>query len=312
MKPLRMHITEAGILVDLPAALRLVKKQRKTTPLKPVSYSRPACRIAQKKLKRAVVNFFVVAHATLAKQVVAGLLKAGVRKVKEDLGMIDEVMGGLDFSVFNQLPKATQPVLRSVYASAGHEALRTVMVAVDAARQGAPVVDPGAWAQVDEGAVEFASLRSAEMVGMRYDKSTGELTENTNPKWAITEDTRVGIRALVRDTVEGKTSVLDLPDKLRDSYAFSDSRAEMIARTEMRMANGQGALGGLIAAGNVSSKVWITQEDDLVSEECQENADEGPIDLLDDFPSGDQTEPAHPNCRCSVAGHVDWGTDEEE
>jgi SPP1 gp7 family putative phage head morphogenesis protein len=308
-----MHVTPTCIRIDL-EPLPLEKAQRKGRALPPVLSTRPSCRIGQKKLKRALTSFFAQVAPHFSRQAVAGLLKAGIKKAdSDDLAQVDEVMGGIDFTVFNQLPRSVKPVIQDLYSDAGKEALRTVMVAVNAAKAGgAPDLSPGAWDQVDDGAVEFASLRSAEMVGMRYDKSTGKLTENPDAKWAITEQTRDGIRSLVTQTVKGEISVLDLPDKLKEAYAFSDSRAEMIARTEMRLANGQGALGGLIAAGNVSKKVWITQEDDSVSEECEENADEGPIDIDDDFPSGDQTEPAHPNCRCTVTGHVDWGTDEEE
>jgi SPP1 gp7 family putative phage head morphogenesis protein len=284
-----------------------LKRRGKGAVLPSLTIARPAARIAQKKLERVLIKFFDHARGVLLKQLTKQLAKAGFTKATFDTGMVDEVMGGIDLTVFNQLPAKTKPILQDLYSDAGKQTLRTVMVAVDAAKPGAaPELPAGAWNQVDKGAVEFASLRSAEMVGMRFDKSTGALTPNPDAKWAISETTRDGIRSLVTQTVKGEMSVLDLPKALENSYGFSASRASMIARTEVRIANGEGMLGGLIASGNVQQKVWITQEDDLVSDICQENADAGPIDLMDDFPSGDQVEPAHPNCRCTVTGYVDW------
>lgn len=63
-------------------------------------------------------------------------------------------------------------------------------------------------------------------------------------------------------------------------------------------ANNQGNLAAYKSvAGICTGKVWSTAGDDLVCEEiCSENEDEGPIGLDDDFPSGDDAPPGHPNC----------------
>lgn len=45
-------------------------------------------------------------------------------------------------------------------------------------------------------------------------------------------------------------------------------------------------------------KQWVTDADPC--EDCEDNADEGWIDADDEFPSGDDEPPAHPNCKCAL------------
>jgi hypothetical protein len=67
-------------------------------------------------------------------------------------------------------------------------------------------------------------------------------------------------------------------------------------------ANSQAAVEGYrVARDEVGVKVrkeWILGPNPCVI--CEENADEGDIDLDDVFPSGDDSPPAHPNCECAV------------
>lgn len=160
--------------------------------------------------------------------------------------------------------------------------------------------------QIGGEAEAWAKAHSAEMVGMKYN-ADGDLVANPNAIWRIDETTRVALRSLISDTVGGQMSVLQLQEALRGSYAFSSARAEVIARTEVHKANGEGALASMRASG-IGEKVWLTSNDDRVEEECQANQDQGPIPVDDDFQSGDECEPAHENCRCSIAP---WVTFEE-
>lgn len=82
-----------------------------------------------------------------------------------------------------------------------------------------------------------------------------------------------------------------------------DARAELIARTELMDAANQGALeamssaqdAGLLSAN--ATKVWIASPD--ACDDCLDLDDEE-VALDDDFSSGDDAPPAHPNCRCSI------------
>ncbi len=102
-------------------------------------------------------------------------------------------------------------------------------------------------------------------------------------------------------------------DNIREAYAFSDDRAELIARTEIAMANQTGALEGMKlarGAGVKLKKVWVPDAD--ACDVCQENADDGPIDIDDDFPSGDDQPTAHPHCECVIASEIEEGEETEE
>lgn len=141
-------------------------------------------------------------------------------------------------------------------------------------------------AQINARALEYAQEHAAELVTL--------IEANT--------------RDLIRDDVAMAISEGWSADELREAIAgstgFSDDRAMMIARTELIDANNQGNLAGYREAARQGiglKKEWLTAGDDLVSEDCEENEDAGPIPLEDDFPSGDDAPPAHPNCRCAIA-----------
>lgn len=155
---------------------------------------------------------------------------------------------------------------------------------------------------VNERAVEWAKDRSAELVGMKY--VDGELVTNPRAEWSIEESTRESIRDLVAQGTEEGWSMDQLADAIAADAGFSDERAMTIARTESATADVQGNMVAYREArdqvGIVVLKEWITAGDDLVSEDCAANAEQGAIDLDDDFQSGASAPPDHPNCRCDV------------
>lgn len=92
-----------------------------------------------------------------------------------------------------------------------------------------------------------------------------------------------GTARLIKDIVDG----------------MSTSRAEMIAATEMNDAMSQAFLKKLLN-NDVEYKQWILGP--APCDVCIDNADASPIPVDEDFPSGDDAPPAHPNCVCAVAG----------
>ena len=163
--------------------------------------------------------------------------------------------------------------------------------------------------QVDQATLTYANDRAAEMIGKKW--VDGVLQDNPDAEWVITDSTRDEIQDLVSQVADGSLKLTDLPEAIRDAGAFSEQRAAMIARTEILTANAQGTLASLKAARDIGVKVkkaWICDDDPCPI--CQENEDAGPIDLDDDFPSGDDAPTAHPNCECVLTSEVD--TDEDE
>ncbi len=80
----------------------------------------------------------------------------------------------------------------------------------------------------------------------------------------------------------------------------SDYRAERLARTETIDAYAQGNLEGYRQSGVVTGKEWLFDGGDCVTGECPDNENDGVIGLDDNFSSGDDAPPAHPNCECAL------------
>jgi SPP1 gp7 family putative phage head morphogenesis protein len=147
----------------------------------------------------------------------------------------------------------------------------------------------------------------------------GELVDNPNAKWVITDSTREMLSADINQALEEGWSTDKLSEVLQENYAFSDQRAETIARTEIAKADMQGSMIAYRESGVVEGKEWVLSEDPCPI--CEENADDGVIPLDQDFSSGDDAAPAHTECTCTVSPVVadledtqseDNQTDEED
>lgn len=149
---------------------------------------------------------------------------------------------------------------------------------------------------VNEQAVTWAQARAAEMVGMKM--VNGELIENPNAQWVITDKQRSDTADLVVQAMEEGWSNDKLAFELDDAAAFGADRAEMIARTETAMADVQGNMTAYRNSSFVTGKQWILGSD--ACDDCVANSEEGSIGLNDSFQSGDDGPPAHPNCRCDI------------
>ena len=115
----------------------------------------------------------------------------------------------------------------------------------------------------------------------------------------ITDGTRRNIRRAVTETIEQGRPLRELKNQIREMYDFSESRAESIARTETATAQGQGTRAAALSQGR-NEKRWVTAGDNRVDPHCSENASVGWIDAQGVFPTGKDTIPDHPRCRCVV------------
>jgi SPP1 gp7 family putative phage head morphogenesis protein len=145
----------------------------------------------------------------------------------------------------------------------------------------------GMFATIHQRAVDYAKERTAELV-------TG-----------IDEATRDNLRTTIASGIANGRSMDGISDDIKNAYAFSRRRADLIARTEITMANQNGVLAGMHYSkenGVHIRKLWSL--DAVACPVCQANGDDGAIDLDEMFESGDQAPPAHPNCRCSLSSEV--------
>ena len=159
---------------------------------------------------------------------------------------------------------------------------------------------------LDEDALAFAEKRAAELVGKRV-LDDGRIVDNPNADWAITESTRDYLRSTVAEAVEEGWSSQTLANAIVDNFAFSDERAETIARTELAFAHVEGNMDAY-KIGGVTHKRWILGSEHDIDDVCNDNADAGVIPFDEPFPSGDMAPPGHPNCVCDVI--PEYGEDE--
>lgn len=167
-------------------------------------------------------------------------------------------------------------------------------------------LDEDLTSHVDANAIAYAEERAAELVGKRVivmADGTTKVIDNPDALWSIQETTRNQLRAVITDAVADSSSYDQLADEILNSYPFSETRAEMIARTELAFAHVQGGLVSAHTAGAIGKKSLLGSEHDHqvpAGDQCDTNADEGPIPIDSKFESGDMEPPYHPNCVCDI------------
>lgn len=235
-------------------------------------------------------------RSQVAEQLQAALAK--VSKADDDTeAKIDRILADLDFGGYEPFMDIAAAEMRMLYDDGAQQA----------AQQLGQALLGVSLDQVHERAVDYARDRSAELVGMKW--VDGDLVPNPRAEYQIDESTREMLRHIVRDAMEEGRSNDFLADALADIYAFSDQRAETIARTETAKADVQGTLAGYRELG-VRRKEWLVGAG--CCEDCQTL--EGAVVGLDDqftAESGERADgaPLHPNCRCDVLPVLD---DDEE
>ncbi len=115
------------------------------------------------------------------------------------------------------------------------------------------------------------------------------------------EETKRRLALTISNAIQNKSGVEGLATEIRKTFdSMSRFRSQMIARTETADALSQASLDNMKGMG-IDGKQWITAGDDLVSEECEANENEGVIPASQVFSGGTMAPPQHPNCRCALA-----------
>lgn len=285
---MQLALTEEGVPSALARkmveAYALIAKRRRRKKLKPINRNRSTVKHARSVLAKQIKATFDTQRPKIAAQVMQLVRRTG----KADDDRLDSIMGELDFDGWVTLVIDGEQILVHIIVDGSGEAIDQV----------GKKVTPAMLEQLNEAAVEWARDRAAELVGMRYE-ADGSLAANPNAESAITESTRELLRADVRAAIEEGLSSQEFADRLEASYAFSEDRAEMIARTEIANADIQGSLIGYRESGVVEGKEVVLSSEHGDPDECDEAADMGVVPLEDDF-GGLGDPPYHPNCECDV------------
>jgi SPP1 gp7 family putative phage head morphogenesis protein len=267
-----------------------VKVEKAKKALRLIDRDRPVVRRARKALSGSIKRFLKQQAGQIAAQLsdALGLEKSshgGQRKVS---ALVAKALEEIDFAEWaDELPGMFRPTLAAIAIDGGIQGLRQIGVTSDDLED-----------LLRDKAETWAADRAAEMVGMR--RVDGELVQNPDAKWRIDEGTRDMLRSTTERALNEGWSSQEMAAEIEASYPFSESRAEMIARTEIAKADIAGTMEGYRASGIVAGKTWLTAQDDMVSDECRECGEAGIIGLDDNFPSGEDAPPNHPNCRCVV------------
>ena len=218
-----------------------------------VSVSRPTAMRARAGIKTAAQRAFKACKASVARQVAAALDRAakaappdhGDGQTNDDrISAVEtaaataqdtatKIADDLDLSSLDVMVDAVDSELFDLAVDTSTKALAGVGVRVEG-----DLVN-----RVNERAVAFSRDRAAELVGKRW-TADGELIDNPNARWAIDGSTRSTIRGLIEQGLADNIGTPAIADSIKASTAFSDNRADLVARTEVSNANEQSKLDG--------------------------------------------------------------------
>jgi hypothetical protein len=206
---------------------------------------------------------------------------------------------GANAKALRDYAKGASDALARVYGAAARDSL---------AKFGS-ALGPIDYKFVDPATYAYASRRGAELIGFRLDDPkdfNSTIIPNPNSEWSIDATTRNGVNEMLERAIEEGMSYQEFGDELMNSYLFSETRADMIARTELGIAENKGHVSTFGQLGFTRVEV-IDGGGDNPCEECEGvNGDEWPIAQADAEPL------EHPNCTRMFLPIEDSLTDSEE
>lgn len=277
-----------------------IEKAKKKSVLEPIDRDRRKVVITINKLRAYFATFFKKEAKRIAQQVIQHL---GKSDEEDEAARIVALINMNGWTV-------TIGDVEEILAAMGKDGARMAWLQL-----GGIPDDESLVTTADDVTVDYAKQRAAELIGMKYN-AAGDLVENPNPVYAITDTTRDSLQTLITQAMQEGWSNDHLASQIEDNYAFSESRADTIARTETKRADMQGSMSAYRASGVVHGKQSVMSDDHDHDDECDDNEDDGVIPLDDNFSSGDDAPPYHPNCNCTLVPAdiegFDEGDEEEE
>jgi hypothetical protein len=221
----------------------------------------------------------------------------------EQRQQIEEILAAYSYEQWDELIPEIQAVLETSSRAVAVEAVRQIFGTEAEAAVSVPqsVAIRGYFDQVNQDASNFARDRSAELVGRKW--VNGELIENPDAEWAITDSTRDWLREEITSAFEDGMSPAELGKAIRESPAFTKSRAKMIAHTEIGNANMETLESASVKAGATDKRSFLSADHDH-DDICDAAAEAGEVEI-DFVYEGGFTRPLyHPRCQCSESSYA--------
>jgi hypothetical protein len=252
-----------------------------------LSIDRPKALRAIAALKRAVAGVLEEARHDVAAQVERKLPDLGKAERDPRINLEAEAIArSIDLRTLLGMQDVIQEETVEIARNSGSIALR-----ISGIEDPLELVD-----QVNESALEYAKERAVQLLTFAADANE-----------SLVESTRELVRRIIADGLEKNIGRDAIAENIQNGAAFSEARADMIANTEIAMANAAGkkaAYDLVEAQGETLVKQWFVSEDEGVCDLCEGNGGQGEIGFDEAFESGDDMEPAHPNCRCVTVARV--------
>lgn len=206
---------------------------------------------------------------------------------------VNKILSEIDLDGWTIIVPATKEALEKIYKEAAAHGISNLVEA----DLPIGISEENLTAQLNEAATSWAEDRAAELVGKKF--VNGELIDNPNAEWAITDSTRDQLRTLINDAIDGGWSSDHLANEIESRGIFSEERAELVARTELKKSDQKGNVEAYKASGLDLEKSWQISADHPEEDDCDDAESDGWIDFDEDFSNG-MSDPgdSHPNCLC--------------
>lgn len=128
---------------------------------------------------------------------------------------------------------------------------------------------------------------------------------NFNAVKGLNDETRKNLTFQLNEAILNREGVPEIKKRIKDVFKVTDSRAEVIARTETNRTYNESTLSTYSDSGVVDRVQWLTTIDDRTAP-ADMQANGSVVELGKAFPYvGVSQPPAHPNCRCTVLPFFD-------
>lgn len=149
---------------------------------------------------------------------------------------------------------------------------------------------------IDSIASKYATYRAVEMIGKKWSKGdAGTLVDNPDAKFVISDTTKDDLHDIIHRAAGSNTSILALEALIVAAGIFSLARAELIAKTEIALAQANAHLDAWKKVGKIKLVNVVLSHAHLGPDLCDFISEEGPY-TLESLP----LIPVHPNCGCSI------------